>query len=116
MSETYLYGVDLFNYAYWWECHEQWEAIWKFVGSETYEGRFLQGLVQVAAAQLRHFMGSHDSGAALAFKGLERLRDSEDDIFLGIVVSSFMNATREHFDDPNLPPPTIDLSFPSCTV
>lgn len=115
-SEVYLYGVDLFNYAYWWECHEQWEAIWKFTGPDSYEGRFLQGIVQIAAANLRKFMGSHDSGAALARKGIARLKEFEDDIFLGIDVASFIQLTQKHFDDALLPAPIIDLQFPSCTV
>ncbi len=116
MSETYLYGVDLFNYAYWWECHEQWEAIWKFTGPDSHEGRFLQGLVQVSASCLRRFMGSHDSGAALAKKGLLLLRDFEEDIFLGIDVARFILLIELHFSDNTTPAPTIDLIFPACTI
>lgn len=116
VSEIYLYGVDLFNFAYWWECHEQWEAIWKFTGPESYEGRFLQGMVQVAAANLRNFMGSHDSGAALAQKGLSRLRDFEDDIFMGIDVAAFIKSTDGHFANPSQPYPLIDIHFPACSI
>ena len=115
-SEIYLYGVDLFNFAYWWECHEQWEAIWKFTGPESYEGRFLQGMVQFAAANLRKFMGSHDSGAALARKGIERLSDFEDDVFLGIDVASFIQSTENHFTGESIPPPTIEIRFPACSL
>jgi len=115
-SEVYLYGVDLFNVAYWWECHEQWEALWKFTGTESYEGRFLQGMVQIAAASLRRFMGSHDSGAALARKGITRLRDCEEDVFLGIDVLSFSASVEGHFFAAGAKPPLIDLRFPSCEV
>lgn len=115
-SGVYLYGVDLFNFAYWWECHEQWEAIWKFTAPESYEGKFLQGLVQIAAANLRQFMGSHDSGAALARKGLLRLRDFEDDVFLGIDVAPFIAAVEAQFKARDVPPPVIDLKFPACSI
>ena len=115
-SDVYLYGVDLFNFAYWWECHEQWEAIWKFAGAASHEGRFLQGLVQIAAANLRQFMGSHDSGAALARKGIARLRDFEDDVFLGVDVAAFVAKVRLHFDQPQTASPVIDLTFPSCSI
>src|SRR3989441_5753773 len=27
-SEWYLYGIDLYNYGYWWECHEVFEGLW----------------------------------------------------------------------------------------
>lgn len=116
MSDVYLYGVDLFNFAYWWECHEEWEAIWKSTGPDSYEGRFLQGMVQIAAANLRKFMGSHDSGAALARKGIDRLRDYEDDIFLGIDVAAFIAATERHFEPGENPSPMIDLHFPACSI
>jgi len=115
-SEVYLYGVDLFNFAYWWECHEQWEALWKFTGANSYEGRFLQGMVQIAAASLRRYMGSYDSGGALARKGISRLRDFEEDIFLGIEVAAFIAATEKHFTDLNVLPPLIDLRFPACSI
>lgn len=115
-SDAYLFGVDLFNFAYWWECHEQWEAIWKYTGPESFEGRFLQGLVQIAAANLRQYMGSHDSGAALARKGIARLRGFEDDVFLGVDVAPFMAAVELHFAQPDAVPPVIDLRFPACSL
>jgi uncharacterized protein len=115
-SDIYLYGVDLYNFAFWWECHEQWEAIWKFNGPDSYEGRFLQGMVQVAAANLRKFMGSHDSGAALAQKGISRLRDFEDDVFLGVNVVTFIESTERHFSLPNEPASIIDIHFPACSI
>src|SRR2546422_4985790 len=27
-SEWYLYGIDLYNYGHWWECHEVFEGLW----------------------------------------------------------------------------------------
>lgn len=115
MSELYLYGVDLFNFAYWWECHEQWEAIWKFSGPTSHEGRLLQGMVQIAAACLRKFMGSHDSGRRLADKGLLRLRDFEEDILLGLDVAEFIRQTELHFAGAATAP-VINLRFPACDV
>ena len=38
-SEEYLYGIDLYNYAYWWECHEVFEGLWHTVGHGTEQGR-----------------------------------------------------------------------------
>lgn len=52
--EEYLYGIDLFNAAYFWEAHESWEAVWHAVGRDSVTGRFLQGLIQAAAALLQH--------------------------------------------------------------
>jgi predicted metal-dependent hydrolase len=48
----------LFNFAYWWESHEVFEALWHACGRLTPEGRFFQGLVQLAAAHLKRRMGN----------------------------------------------------------
>jgi hypothetical protein len=65
-SAEYLFGVDLFNHGYWWECHEMFEAIWHAVGHETLQGRFLQGLIQIAAALLHRAEGREDAAQHLA--------------------------------------------------
>jgi hypothetical protein len=61
-------------------------------------------------------MGSHDSGAALARKGILRLRDFEDDIFLGVDVASFIAASELYFSDSGGHAPVITLRFPACEV
>jgi predicted metal-dependent hydrolase len=48
----------LFNFGYWWESHEVFEALWHACGPPTPEGRFFQGLVQLAAAHLKRRMGN----------------------------------------------------------
>lgn len=57
-SVGFLYGVDLFNAGYWWESHEQWEALWLAVGKTTTQGYFLRGLIQLAAAHLKHHVNN----------------------------------------------------------
>lgn len=113
-SEVYLYGVDLYNHAYWWESHEQWEALWK-ASADPQVARFLQGLVQVAAANLRRFMGSHDSGAKLAAKACERLAIDED-YFLGIDVAHFQEQITQYFAGTRPDYPLIGLRFPACDI
>src|SRR2546422_6465355 len=34
-SEWYLYGIDLYNYGHWWECHEVFEGLWHAVGPDS---------------------------------------------------------------------------------
>jgi len=48
----YLYGVDLFNYEFFWEAHERWEPLWHAAGHASPPGRFAKGLIQVAAVFL----------------------------------------------------------------
>ncbi len=70
---SYLRGVDLHNFAYWWECHEELEQLWNSVGRKTPQGQFLQGLIQVAAANLKFFLGS-PTHTWLANEGLSRMK------------------------------------------
>jgi len=109
--EPYLYAIDLYNYAYWWECHEQLEALWHAVGHDTHQGQFLQGLVQIAAANLRRFMDPADpeAGCSLATKGLERLGICTG-VFMGIDVPLFCSETRAYFEGTRSLPALIALS------
>lgn len=52
-SDDYRFGVDLYNYGYWWEAHEAWEGLWQQTDKSGVQGRFLQGLIQVSAAHLK---------------------------------------------------------------
>lgn len=62
-SDAYLYGCDLYNHAYWWEAHEAWEGLWQVCDKKAPQGLFLQGLIQVAAAHLKLYVG-HERGVA----------------------------------------------------
>lgn len=51
--ETYLFGIDLFNAGYYWEAHEQFEAVWKAVGRSGDVADFLKGLIKLSAAGVK---------------------------------------------------------------
>lgn len=53
----FCYGVDLYNYAYWWEAHEAWEAVWQCYPLDSAMRHVLQGFIQVSAAHLQHHRG-----------------------------------------------------------
>ena len=54
-SEDYRFGIDLYNFAYWWESHEVFEGFWHAVGRKTEQGRFFQALIHLAAANLKRY-------------------------------------------------------------
>lgn len=93
---SYLRGIDLYNFAYWWECHEELEGLWHAVGHETEPGQFLQGIIQVSAANLKRFQGSHDTARDLAAKGLARHRGIGG-IYLGVDVAAFATEVGDYF-------------------
>ncbi len=91
---NYLFGIDLFNYAYHWEAHEEWEAVWHAVGHDSPPGQFLQALIQVSAALLKHHMGVARGAASLRDKAFRRLDSIEkawvgSGVYMGIEVESW---------------------------
>jgi uncharacterized protein len=85
--DIYLRGVDLFNAEYWWESHEAFEALWRAAGPGP-TASFFQGLIQVAAAELKHLMGHERAAQALYGRGLARLAGVSSP-FLGVDVRRF---------------------------
>ena len=88
--EPYLYGIDLFNHGYWWEAHESLETVWLSAGQKTTIcGRFVQGLIQLAGAQLKRFINVPRGALSLTSSGVEKLSLVEG-IYLGIEVSDIV--------------------------
>ncbi len=87
-APTYLFGIDCYNFAYWWESHEVLEEIWHAVGHEGEQGQFLQGLIQVAAAWLHRFRGDEKVAAKQAHAGLARLARIPD-LYMGVDTRAF---------------------------
>jgi hypothetical protein len=93
-SEAYLYGVDLYNGAFWWECHEVFEGFWR-AARKTEQGCFFQALIHVAAAHLKICMGSPASADRLSLAALERFRTLPH-IYMGIDVREFGRDMRAY--------------------
>jgi uncharacterized protein len=79
-SRAYLYGVDLFNFGYYWEAHEVWEGLWRACGRTGPAADFFRGLIKLAAAGVKVRQGvsagvaSHAARAAAAFRRVGRDR------------------------------------------
>ena len=74
LVEEYLYGIDLFNAAFFWEAHESWEAVWHAVERDSAMGHFLQGMIQASAALLQRpgATGYVQKAAATALKSINK--------------------------------------------
>lgn len=83
----YLYSIDLFNHGFWWEAYERLKHICIGAGRESETGLFVQGLLQVAAALLKHFMEEQAGAETLAELGLENIQRVTN-IYLGIDVAT----------------------------
>ena len=106
-NESYLFGVDLHNHGYWWESHELWEALWHL--TDGVEGQFLQGLIQISAANIQRALG-HDP-VRLATEAIARLETVPDTVFMGLRVHDHIAGARAyHLDRTAATPPWIELA------
>ncbi|MGH9460568.1 MAG: DUF309 domain-containing protein [Vicinamibacteria bacterium] len=111
-NELYLFGVDLFNDGYWWEAHAAWEALWKTSERGGATARFLQGLIQIAAALVQDRAGRAIGARRLASKGVAKLRGlgnsrslgsgSRALRFMGVDVEGFATAVERFFEPMDL--------------
>jgi hypothetical protein len=93
----------LYNHAYWWEAHEEWEGIWKSFDKGTVPRQFLQGLIQVSACHLKLFLGHRDGVARLRWTSAEHLSAAIVDLpeteFMGLDVAVFLDLTQAYFNE-----------------
>ena len=76
--EAFLRGTDLWNRRLFWEAHEAWEEPWRAAGRHSVAGHFLQGLILLAAAGVKHELGAAGPARRLAARGARRLREARD--------------------------------------
>ena len=92
-SRDYLFGVDLYNYGYFWEAHEAWEELWlaaRDKGDQT-QTLFLQSLIQLSAARLKLPMSQPTGFYKLAKVAQEKLSVviKAEAIYMGIDLIDF---------------------------
>jgi predicted metal-dependent hydrolase len=115
----YLYGVDLFNHGYYWEAHEVWEGLWHACGRGGTTGRFLKGLIRLAAAGVKaremrtEGVRNHARRAAELFEQVEREAGST---FLGLELNALRQWAREVAETVPLaqaqPGTAVEIVFP----
>lgn len=92
-SDSYRYGIDLYNFAYWWESHEVFETFWHAAGPRTEQGQYFQGLIQLAGGNLKRFMGN-EAAASKLFQNSAHRFSGLPDYYMGIAVADLR--TRLH--------------------
>ena len=79
-----LYGIDLFNQRYWWECHEVLEALWRSAGPGSAASHVLQAVIQCAAAHLKFAHDDHAVSARRLFEQAEHHIARAEGMTLGL--------------------------------
>lgn len=83
-SDTFLWGLDLFNYGYYWEAHEAWEGLWQVADRSAPLRTLFKGLILLSAAGVKIREGKQ--AAAMRHAGraaalLRRLMNTADHRF-----------------------------------
>lgn len=107
----YLYGVDLYNHGYWWECHEVLEALWHAAGRKNPQARFIQGLIHLAASNLNWHRGHDAAARRQANRGIERVASQSGRTYMGIGVDDLVERVRASIEGDTWNPPPIRLDF-----
>ena len=94
-NEDYLFGIDLYNYHYYWEAHEAWEGLWIASVRNSSEHRFIQGLIKCGAALLKIRMAKYEiqdliGARNLSKSGISLLSQAGIDNFMGIDIPKFI--------------------------
>ena len=102
--ETFLFGGELYNSTYWWEAHEQWEALWRREPDrDTNTASFLQGLIQLSAAMLQRQAGNRRGFSRLLAKGSERLERVvgrlENGCYMGVDARQIISQYHAQLED-----------------
>ena len=108
--EPYLYGIDLFNHGYWWEAHDAWEIVWHAAGSSSRCGLFIQGLIQLAGAQLKRAIGEPAGARSLTAAANAKLGEVGS-VYLGIQVTDLIAAGNRCLEENRGEYPCIVLRF-----
>lgn len=87
-NRNYLLAIDYFNFGYYWEAHDEFDRLLRASDAESLAGRFLKGLVKMAAAGLKvrersiHGVRRHAASAGEVFADVAA--EVGDDRFCGL--------------------------------
>ena len=91
-NADWLYGIDLFNNEFYWETHAVLEAVWLKIPPTMPERRFVQAVIQVAAARLKQVLGQPRPARFLLQAAKEKCIGLPE-IFCGILLSELLEVT-----------------------
>jgi predicted metal-dependent hydrolase len=91
-NPAWLWAIDLFNRAFYWEAHEAWEGLWHAAGRRGPTADFLKGLIKLAAAGVKHREGRPEGVRRHAARAIELLSPSRGRVVFGVTVDALLTA------------------------
>jgi hypothetical protein len=105
--EPYLRGIDLFNSGYYWEAHENWEAVWHAAGRKGTIAELCKGLIKLAAAGVKAREGrangvrQHAQRARHLFESVMMQTSSEQPRYMGLSLPTLIQCAQRLAQDPS---------------
>lgn len=109
-APLYLRAVDLYNYAYWWEAHEAFEGLWQGAEKTSPLGQMFRGLIQIAASNLKRYMGAESAAQTLGARGLSHLREIQSP-WLGVDIRLFEEDALDYLENIRSKPALLKLAL-----
>lgn len=73
----WLYGLDLFDAAFYWEAHEVWEELWHTLNKQVPNAQVIQGMIQLAACLLTAELGRSAASERLLTRARIKLESGQ---------------------------------------
>jgi hypothetical protein len=97
-NATYGFAIDLFNYGFYWEAHEAWEALWHAAGRHGSTADFLKGLIKLAAAGVKAREGRAAGVRQHAERAVELFQDisagRKANVIFGLSLETLIEAAK----------------------
>ena len=121
-NEDYLYAVDLYNYAYWWEAHEVFEGLWGNFPTGSPESKLLQGIIKISAGFYKWHLNNARGVSYHYAGGTKHLKQVMDysATYMGIDLKEYLQRLAKHFEvvltaPETWPDPLINYPFINLT-
>ncbi|MDE4173767.1 DUF309 domain-containing protein [Phaeobacter sp. PT47_59] len=80
-SDAWRAGLQFLETGYFWEAHEVWEAVWMALPEGTEARRLVQGMIQLANAELKQVMQRPKASLRLCEIALTHLQGLDPDLW-----------------------------------
>ncbi len=94
--DSWLTGIDLYNFGFFWEAHEAWEAVWLALPRDSVEAALVRGCIQTAASLVKLRLGNPKGVQKLSQRSLQTLSQAGEGRVLGILVGTWRHRLH-HF-------------------
>lgn len=109
--ELYLYSIDLFNHAYFWECHAYLEAIWNANKRNGDEANLCKAIIKIAAGMIKFKQVDLINTKNHLERSIEILESLSEEICCGINIRELSIAISHMLSELHKPLPQVSINI-----